>query len=68
MIRVNGEIMYKLYYVLDIHMTEGEWDEMSPGQQNQWIDENIGYEEMKSAEMDDCEVWDVIEISEEESA
>lgn len=63
MIRVNGEATLKVPYVVDIDMTEEEWDAMSEGQQNEELESRINwYIECKNAEVDDMDVWDVTEI------
>ncbi|MEK4191732.1 hypothetical protein NYE59_01470 [Paenibacillus sp. FSL L8-0323] len=63
MIRVSGDVKLRVPYVLDIDMTEDEWDALSEREQNEVIDGMIGHSEMESAEMDDCDVWDVVSIS-----
>lgn len=65
MIRVSGDVKLRVPYVFDFDMTEDEWYAMSEREQNEMIDEMIGHSEMESAELDDCDVWDVVEISNE---
>ncbi|WP_340011755.1 hypothetical protein MHI32_01415 [Paenibacillus sp. FSL H7-0690] len=67
MIRVSGDVKLRVPYVLDIDMTEDKWDALSEREQNEIIDGMIGHSEMESAELDDCDVWDVVEISNGES-
>ena len=66
MIEVTGMLRFTVGFNLEIDMTEAEWDELSERKQNEIIDEMIGTEEMQGAEMDDCDVWDVKEITPEE--
>lgn len=59
MIKVSGTATYTVGFELQLDMSEEEWDRLSDRQQNEVIDNFIGLYEMESAEMDDCDVWDV---------
>lgn len=59
MIKVSGTATYTVDFELQLDMSEEEWDRLSDRQQNEVIDNFIGLYEMESAEMDDCDVWDV---------
>jgi hypothetical protein len=65
MIRVSGDARFMVYFNVEIDMTEEEWEGLSYGYQEAIIDQHIGYEEMKNAEMTDCDVDDVIEVDDE---
>lgn len=65
MIRVIGTARFNVDFRLDIDMTEDEWDLLSESDQNTYIDDCIGMNEMESAEMSDCDVWEVENIAED---
>jgi len=67
MIRVEGMVTLEVPYVFDINMTEEEWDNLSEGEQNNLIDKLIGPSEVESSTMAECDVWNVVEISDSES-
>lgn len=64
MIKVSGEVTLKVRYTIELkNMTAEQFDALSERQQNALIDETIDWSnELRNAETDEIEVWDVDEI------
>ena len=65
MIRVYGEARFALDFVIDLDMTEEEWDSLSWREQNQIIDDNLNMEDFQNLVLDDADVFDLQEVNEE---
>lgn len=65
MIRIFGEATYKMDYVIDLEMTEEDFDALNWRQQKQIVDDNLNMEDFQNLEIDDAEVHDLIEIDED---
>lgn len=63
MIKVRGSVTLRVGYEVELDMTEKEFDTLSAIKQNALIDETIDWHnELRNAETDDVEIWDVDEI------
>lgn len=63
MIEVNGEVTLKVRYSVKLNMTLDEFESLSTRKQNELLDGSIDWHnELRNAETDDIEVWDIDEI------
>lgn len=65
MIKVTGTMSLKTDFTVELDMTEEEFDALSGQRQDELIDGEIDwYMALRSADLDDIDVWDIVEIEE----
>lgn len=65
MIKISGVANFTVPFEVELSMTEDQWDKLSEREKREIIDGFIGWDEMQSAEMDDCDVYDLEEVEED---
>lgn len=63
MIKITGEVTLKVNYAVKLDMTAEQFEGLSERKQNELIEEGIDWHnELRNAQTDDIEVWDIDEI------
>jgi hypothetical protein len=69
MIRVKGTAELRVWYEVELDMTEDEFDALPAKQQDELLESAIDWQEVnRSAEVQGFEIDDLVEEDEEESA
>lgn len=64
MIKVTGMASLRVRYMVEVNVTEEQWEQMNESSQNDFLESVIDWKDAcRSAEIDEMDVWDIEEVS-----